>query len=346
LFGKTAAESLSGLQLEGGWTVGERLDPPGGTGGRHSVGYLVTSNSGVSAFLKALDISGILQNSPDIATALNELTGEYTYERDVVLACAGMSRIVKSLGFGQAHVSGSQVGPVPYLIFELAEHGDVRRHLDRGADLSLAWKIQVLHHIALALSQLHSADMSHGDVKPSNIMVFDGVCKLGDLGCASIKGRVGLRDRRTFAGDPAYPPLELYYGYEYADWDEHRLGVDLYLLGSIAVFLILQVGTTAAVLDGFPDMFLARNWGGTFDEVIPYLYATFSKVLDNVRDAIDDPEIADRLCAIISELCNPDPRLRGLPRSYRAPTRFALDRYVSRLGNLLQLAKYKSKRTK
>lgn len=326
--------------------MGERVDPPSGTGGKHSVRYLVSGPRGQQAFLKALDISGILHNSPDWVSAVRQLTSAYEFEREVVRSCNDMSRVVRGLAFGQAQVPNSHVGPVPYLIFELAEHGDVRQRLDRlGTSVALAWKIEVLHHVALALSQLHAKRIAHGDVKPSNIMVFSNLCKLGDLGCASIKGQDGPRDRGMFAGDPAYPPLELYYGYRYGDWDEHRLGVDFYLLGSLAVFLILQTSATAAMLEGLPDAFHAQRWGGSFDEVLPYLEASFSKMLDDIRDELADAEISNRLCPIIAELCHPDPRLRGLSKSFKAPSRFSLDRYVSRLGNLLQVAKYRLKRS-
>jgi eukaryotic-like serine/threonine-protein kinase len=341
---KSAAESLCGLTLEGGWVVGERIESPSGTGGKHSVRYVVSSAHGNKAFLKALDISGALHDSDDVASALNLLTRAYEHERDVVRACGTMSRIVRGLAYGQASVPTSHVGPVPYIIFELSENGDIRTLLDQTErEVSLAWKVAVLHSIALGLFQLHSENISHGDIKPSNIVAFDELFKLADMGCASQKGTVGPRDKRLFAGDPAYPPLELHYSYQYNDWDEHRLGVDLYLLGSVAVYMILQVSMTAAMLDALPAAFLPRRWAGSFDEVLPYLEASFSKILDNIRDAIGDPEISERLCGIIAELCHPDPRVRGLPPAYKAPSRFALDRYVSRLANLLQIARYRIK---
>ncbi len=113
------AEALTGLVLEGGWIVGERLDPPGGTGGCFSVRYLVTNDLGELAFLKALDISRALHSSSDLVTALNELTSAYEFERELVIYCAEMSRIVRGIAYGQAKVPSSVVGPVPYIILNL-----------------------------------------------------------------------------------------------------------------------------------------------------------------------------------------------------------------------------------
>jgi serine/threonine protein kinase len=332
------------LLLDGGWTVTERLDPPGGSGGCFSVQYRVTAADGQTAFLKALDISATINAAEDLVTALKRLTNDYDFERSIVQQCSEMSRVVRGLAYGQAKVPGSAVGAVPYLIFEFAEHGDIRRHLaDTGRQVELAWKFETLHHIGLGLSQLHAKGIAHGDLKPSNVLVFPTVRKIGDMGCATQKGREGPRDHLRFAGDPVYPPLELLYGYQYRDWEEHRLGTDLYLYGSLAVFLIMQTATSAAILENLDESFYPLNWGETFDEVLPYLRNAFGNVIDNIRVIVADNEISSRLCPMIEELCNPDPRLRGLPRSFRARSRFSIDRYVSRLANLIPLARYRAK---
>jgi hypothetical protein len=52
------AEMLEGRILDGGWTVGKRIQlGPDSTGGHFSVSYAVTAKSGNAAFLKALDYS-------------------------------------------------------------------------------------------------------------------------------------------------------------------------------------------------------------------------------------------------------------------------------------------------
>jgi hypothetical protein len=79
-----AAYRLEGLDLDGGWTVGARLEPgPAATGGNFSCGYHVIGKDGKEAFLKALDFSPALR-APDPARALQSLTEAYNFERNLV----------------------------------------------------------------------------------------------------------------------------------------------------------------------------------------------------------------------------------------------------------------------
>lgn len=337
---------MSGLVLDGGWTVGDRLDPPGGTGGCFSVRYRVTSAAGVGAFLKALDISATLSQSPDIVSALQKLLTDYEFERELVEKCNRMSRVVRGLAFGQATVPGSFVGPVPYLIFELADGGDVRRYLGSLDSIhDIAWKLTALHDIATGLNQLHGKNIAHQDLKPSNVLVFEHKTrKIADLGCATERGKIGPRDHLLFSGDPNYPPLEVFYGYEFKDWDERRFGYDLYLLGSMIAFFFTQQPMSALLLRHLDQRFYPQTWKGTFAEVLPYLHTAFSQALRELRGHIEDASLADGLTRIVSELSNPDPARRGVPASRRPRLRYALEYYVSDFNLLATRATYKSKR--
>jgi serine/threonine protein kinase len=341
----SAAESMSGMVLDGGWTVGELVDPPGGTGGSFSVRYNVSSATGEKAFLKALDISATLSQSPDVVTALQKLLSDYDFERELVEKCRRMSKVVRGLAFGQAAVSGSMVGPVPYLIFELADGGDVRRYLGSlSSAQDVAWKLRTLHQIAVALQQLHARGIAHQDVKPSNVLVFDErVQKLADLGCASERGKTGPRDHLLFAGDPNYPPLEVFYGYQFQDWDERRFGYDLYLLGSMAAYFFAQQPMSAMLLRHLDQRFFPQNWTGTFLEVLPYLEHAFALALSELRQTIPDPILAMEISPVLAELCNPDPARRGVPTSRRPRSRFALEHYVSRFDHFAKLATIKAR---
>ena len=122
-----SAAHLEGRELEGGWTVGVRIDSgPDSTGGNFSFGYPVHHPDHGEAFLKALDYSRALDSS-DVPAALKVLIDAYLYERDLLDRCtaARLSRVILPLSHGQVSVEGFDI-PVNYLIFEKAD-GDVRK---------------------------------------------------------------------------------------------------------------------------------------------------------------------------------------------------------------------------
>jgi serine/threonine protein kinase len=334
------------MTLEGGWVVGERLDPPGGTGGCFSVRYRVTGPGGQDAFLKALDISAILnQTSGDVAQALQTLTSNYLFERGLVAKCADASRVVHGLSSGQALVQNAPLSRVPYLIFEYAEGGDVRRYLSASLSslVGIAWKLRTLHHIAVGLQQLHRRKIAHQDLKPSNVLVFAESRKIGDLGSASEKGNPGPRDDQAIAGDVNYPPIELFYGYTEDEW-ERRLGYDLYLLGSMAVFFFTQTTMNALLVRRLDPVYYPDSWAGTFVEVLPYLQFSFAESLTDFEAHIPVAELRPDLRTIVAELCNPDPKCRGNIAVIPSKGRFSLESYVSKFNRLAREAELKSAR--
>src|SRR5437879_7964713 len=99
-----------------------------------------------------------------------------------------MSRIVQALEDGSIVVDPSNAaGIVQYLIFELAD-GDIRKQLEFNDKIDMVWKLRTLHNTATGLQQLHSREIAHQDVKPSNVLSFGNQgSKLGDLGRAAHK---------------------------------------------------------------------------------------------------------------------------------------------------------------
>jgi len=81
------AKQLLGKLLDGKWRV-VKLMPRSqdATGGRFSQSYIVESETGERAFLKALDYQEALY-SPDPALALKPLTEAFIFERDLLERC-------------------------------------------------------------------------------------------------------------------------------------------------------------------------------------------------------------------------------------------------------------------
>jgi serine/threonine protein kinase len=339
------ASKLSGLSLSGGWTAGKELSGTSDTGGNFSYGYLVAHTDGRKAFLKALDYSRAL-GSDDPPAALQALTSAYLFERNLLQTCKSrrMDRVVQSVESGHVIVDHSQLGRVDYLILEMADC-DVRSFLNASAKIDLAWMLRSLHHIATGIHQLHSANIAHQDVKPSNVLVFgEAITKIADLGSASQRGTLCPRDDRDFAGDPAYAPPELLYGHMDPEWSNRRLGCDAYLLGSMVVFMFTGLNATSLLLSNMASDLRPGKWHGTYKEVLPYLKNAFGVALESFAETVPDEPLRTELKLLVTYLCEPDLSLRGHPHNRVGhAARFSLERFVSKLDLLARRAEYSIK---
>jgi eukaryotic-like serine/threonine-protein kinase len=317
---------------------------PSSTGGHFSVGYVVRGPDNRAAFLKALDLASAF-GEPDLMRALEALTTAFNFERDLLARCRDrrMSRIVTPIDEGQLEVPGFEppLSHVSYLIFEMAD-GDVRAQLDASDSFDLAWKLRCLHHVATGLLQLHGGGIAHQDLKPSNVLVFERVeSKLGDLGRACDRRVVGPHDELPWPGDLGYAPPELLYGYQLAEWEARRFGSDAYLLGSLVVFFFCRVSATAALASSLDQAHHWREWGDSFEAVLPFLRAAFERVVDVFSRAVaqEAPGFEAELTQVVRQLCDPDPRLRGHPTTrHNIATQFDLERYVTRFDLLARRA--------
>lgn len=340
------AAALLGLELQGVWKVVEQVaKPPGHTGARFSVGYIVERSDGKRGFLKALDYS-IAFGTNDPPQALAWLTSAFVHERELLYQCRDerLRRVVVPIDDGVVTVPGN-FGPladVSYLIFDLAD-GDVRKRMDGEGGFDASWRMRALHHAATALQELHYRKIAHQDLKSSNVLTYEQEeAKVSDLGATSVNGKVGPTDGFQIAGDPSHAPLELLYGHTDPDWARRRLGCDLFLLGSLGVFLFTRVSIAPATISKLHDGHRPNRWTGSYQQVLPYVLNAWDEVMNEFRIAVSAlPDVVgDRFDRIIRELAHPDPAVRGDPK-YRDSmgSQYTLVRYVSFFNQLAGLCR-------
>lgn len=337
------AAELEGLRLDGRWLVGARRVPTAGaSGGNFSQSYTVTCDDGRSGWLKALDIQEAM-TKPDWPREVQRLLSDFNFERDLLDLARRMDRVVTAVAHGSVAVG---VTSVYYIIFELAQGGDVRGRLGviRPSD---AWLLRTLHQIATGVSQLHSAGIAHQDIKPSNVFLMDARAavadaKIGDLGRASLAGTEASYDAYPFPGDLRYGPPELLYGDISNDWATRRRAADLYMLGSMIAFLFANVTITGAVVAGLDHelrpALIGGGWRGDYKSALPHVRQAADDAFEMIAQSFPDAN-RDELSTMMRQLCEPNAELRGHPAERPGYSdRFSLRRYVSRLDHMARQA--------
>ena len=116
-------------------------------------------------------------------------------------------------------------------------------------------------------------------------------------------------------------------------------------MGSLIVFFFTKSGMTA-LLDVYLDKsYNWLNWSGDYHIVLPYLRNAFGRAMDKFALSVSD-ELRTDLKIIVSQLCDPDPELRGHPLDKIGHhNRFSLQRYVSSFNLLASKAEYGLLRT-
>ncbi|MBK8096047.1 MAG: protein kinase [Planctomycetes bacterium] len=199
--------------------------------------------------------------------------------------------------------------PLHFIVFEAAE-GDVRRVLRAKDKLDVAWLLRCLHGICVGIRQLHSVDIAHQDLKPSNVLIRDGDARIADLGRACDKNVAAPHDVLATAGDPQYAPPELRYGYVSSDWQIRRIACDLFHIGNMMTYMINGANMTLLM---YANIAPALRPG-------PLFCGAYKDVAVHLRHALEDNlrmlatwlhgEDGREIVGMIREFCDPLPETR------------------------------------
>lgn len=333
-----AASHLAGRKLPGKrskklWTVVKEIEPDNDhTPGQFSVGYIVESENGETAFMKASDLNLMMgSEGDDLIARIQGALSAHQFERSVLEYCHGsnMDRIVTAIDHGDCPVvvDGIQ-DAVFYLIFELAKC-DLRSQVvekERADDL---WRITALHHMSIAIQQLHHGGICHNDIKPANCLVIDSsLQKLADLGQATSLTHPAAHDENHNVGDHTYAAPEILYAQSKEECKslcqrEGRRASDLYQLGSIATYLFTGRMITPSVVSRLAPPHRPpseqQGWGSGFPSVLPYWRHEFNEVMAEFESSLRSGRTLRQfqiLCPLLEAvryLSEPDPHLRGHP---------------------------------
>ncbi|MBB5392775.1 MULTISPECIES: protein kinase [unclassified Herbaspirillum] len=357
------AHLLVGVTVEDGWEIVEKLTKPKAaneelTPGFFSVGYRAVKGK-ERAFLKAFDLEAAITmrngNRKDPTTmmlAVADLSGAFLSENSLLEFCknSNLDKIVKVLQVGYASpppgVASAAPFPVPYLMFELADDGDIRNFILKTEIADDYWRLTHLHSVTVGLQQLHTNQICHQDLKPANVLIFkDNGAKIGDLGRASSKQAPAPHDNVSIPGDSRYAPPELSYGEVPTSWVDRREASDLYHLGSLMTYLFTGMSTNTLLYEQhLAPEFHFMNWHGRYADVLPHLEAAFAKVVAEVNPMFPVWARED-LTVMLQQMCAPDFTKRGAPESRRqANNPLGMERYVSRFDLLAKQAQVKIKK--
>lgn len=343
--------NLAGKNING-WEVISQLPEPdrskGETGGNFSICYIVQKD-GIECFMKVLDyrncMTRTLNPSETRLSVIERATREFKYEMALSEHCNrhNVKNIITYVDGGECELKEFSFPTVTYIVYEKADC-NIRKILDFSAKLvfaeklkTLSFKIKSLHDIALGVKQLHKIEVSHQDLKPSNILSIGNNSKLGDLGrslCLSPEVDCPYSLNR-FNGDWTYAPPEAFFYYRLSEDKERLYQMDNYMIGSLIVFYISGISFNTLLnghLSGGIRSLASSGIG--FDGARAYLLNAYYQALVDFEKSIPLQDLKEGLVKIVEYLCHPEPEKRGHPKNVLATNRtpnYDLERTIAEL---------------
>lgn len=149
-----------------------------------------------------------------------------------------------------------------YYVMEFIDGETLSQYIARRGAVDERRAVALTLEIADALAYMHSRNMLHLDIKPSNVMLRDGHAVLIDFGLSKQYDDKGEPESSTSIGlgTPGYAPVEQ------ANYHEHcglPATLDIYALGATMMKMLTgieQMPTASEVLnDGFPTILFRQK---------------------------------------------------------------------------------------
>lgn len=342
-----SADAILGMTTDCGWNIFHQIDTEQKSGGNHCIRYLARNSKGDVAFLKAMDLSSAFQlQAKDRLREINNLTGHYLFERDILNKCKekSMTKVVIPLSAGEIRIP-SQIPPldeVYFIVFEKAENDLRQAFIDSPPSTWFSF-FRAIKHTCLGLEQLHSAGIAHQDIKPSNILNFEqAVSKIADLGRVIDEKGESPFANYYFAGDLNYAPIEILFSVQINKFEERYLA-DLNAVGSLIYQTMVGVPITGALVSEALLISPAIQQMN-YSQSLPVLETAFFTLMDRLYQECEarfDADIAKEVVNTVIEMCHPDYKKRGSPRALNTQLRTNMRRYTSKVNAILRLFKIK-----
>ena len=328
-----ASHNLVGITLKNGWKITKKLEKgKDDTGGHFSICYLA-EKEGNEYFVKVINFLDVFAS----VDATKRRMDEFLFERDLSNYCRGrrVKNVAVMLDAQEEIIDGYPIGNVAYLVFERAD-SDVRKFLEFSSRQDVAWSFKSLKEVALGLDELHKIGVSHLDVKPSNVLIYEfkeeKLSKVSDLGRSICSAFSGPFDSMFFSGDKTYAPLDVLYKYEWTkDTNIRRYTTDIYMLGNLVVFYLTKTTMTSLMLSYLPDSISPYKAMVAYESIIADVENAFQQSMKTIEQSLPSViQSKDRVMKIIEYLCNPHPEMRGHPKNISSVgANYGLTRFVT-----------------
>jgi len=189
--------------------------------------------------------------------------------------------------------------PLPYLVMEYIDGLSLQEKIDRQGPLELKEVLRIGRQIAAGLSAAHDQGLIHRDVKPSNILLQNGVqrVQITDFGLARAVDDVGMTKTGEITGTPQYMSPEQAQGHPVdARSDLFSLGSVLYAMctGRSPFRAETSVATLRSVCDDLPPPLCEMN-----PDIPEWLIAVIDKLL--AKNPVERFQSAEEVAQLLEQ---------------------------------------------